>query len=336
MTFVQKSVPLLIASALAILPACGQSGAEEDDPVAATAADRDAQAIGEGGAVSTVPAPDISAEDTIIPGENLPAGFDASDTANWRQVDPENLFIFETTKGRVYVEAFPEVAPNHVDQFRTIIRSGDYAGTKFHRVIDDFMAQGGDIEAAKGRTSGLPDLEAEFTFQRDPYEWTLAPIGQYDSARFGFWKGAPIGTQSAFLAEMNETGTVESWIPHCPYIMSTARTDDPNSANSQFFWIRGTADWLDRQYTAWGRVIDGRNVVTSIKPGARDNNGAVDNPDVLMKASVAADLSEGERPVGYVQRTDGPKFTDQVATVDHDVDICELEPVPSVVIDAGN
>jgi len=195
MTLVQKSFPLLIASALAILPACGQSGAEEDDPVAATAADMDAQEAGEGGEIRTVIAPDTAAEDTMIPGANLPAGFDASDTANWRQVDPENLFIFETSKGTVYVEAFPEVAPNHVDQFRTIIRSGNYAGTKFHRVIDDFMAQGGDIEAAKGRTSGLPNLEAEFTFQRDPYDWRLAPIGQYDSARFGFWKGAPIGTQ---------------------------------------------------------------------------------------------------------------------------------------------
>ncbi len=303
---------LIAASAAALFAACGQAQEES------------APAIAE----------ETAAVAETIPGANLPAGFDASDMANWRQVDPENLFIFETSKGTVYVEAFPEVAPNHVEQYRSVIRSGDYAGTKFHRVIDDFMAQGGDIEAAKGRTSGLPNLEAEFTFQRDPYEWMIAPIGQYDSARFGYWKGAPIGTQSAFIAEMNETGTVESWIPHCPYIMSTARTDDPNSANSQFFWIRGTADWLDRNYTAWGRVIDGRAVVTSIRSGSRENNGSVDNPDVLTNAMVAADLPEGERPVAYVQRTDGPKFMSQVETVEHSVNICDLEPVPSVVIDA--
>jgi len=82
-------------------------------------------------------------------------------------------------------------------------------------------------------------------------------------------------------------------------------------------------------------VIDGRGVVAAIKAGPREQNGAVDNPDVLMKAMVAADLPEGERPAAYVQRTDGPKFTGQVETVEHSVNICDLEPVPSVVIDAG-
>lgn len=305
------AVSPLAAFILIAMPACGQS---TDEVEAQTAP------------VETVIAPEETPR-------SFPAGFDAADTENWRAVDPENLFVFETSKGTVYVEAFPEVAPNHVAQYRKIIRSGDYDGTVFHRVIDGFMAQGGDILAAKGRPSGEPNLQAEFTFQRDPYEWEISPIGQYESARYGFWKGAPIATQSAFLAEMNETGTVESYIPHCPGIMSTARTDDPNSANSQFFWMRGTNAGLDRQYTAWGRILDSQGVVLSIKAGPRERNGTVDNPDVLIRARVAADMPEAERPVAYSQRTDGPRFTSQLATIDHSVNICDLEAVPSVVID---
>jgi peptidylprolyl isomerase len=112
-----------------------------------------------------------TAEDTaeaVAPAAEMTLAQAKADPDNWRPVDPENLFIFDTTKGRVLIEAFPEVAPKHYKQFSTIIRSGDYDGTGFHRVIDDFMAQGGDIFALKGRDSGLPDIEGEFTFRRDP------------------------------------------------------------------------------------------------------------------------------------------------------------------------
>lgn len=90
-----------------------------------------------------------------------------SDSETWRQVDPAHLLVFETNKGRILIEAFPEVAPRHYEQFAAIIRSGDFDGTHFHRVIDGFMAQGGDIFALKGRESGLPDIPGEFTFRRD-------------------------------------------------------------------------------------------------------------------------------------------------------------------------
>ena len=66
----------------------------------------------------------------------------AADPANWRKVDPENLILFQTTAGDVVIEIFPEAAPAHAVQFRAIIESGDFDGTAFHRVIDDFMAQG--------------------------------------------------------------------------------------------------------------------------------------------------------------------------------------------------
>ncbi len=257
------------------------------------------------------------------------------DTTQWRQVDGENLFVFETTKGRIVIEAFPDFAPNHVIQFRTIIRSGDFDGTVFHRVIDDFMAQGGDISAAKGRPSGLPDLEGEFFIRRDPVAMPSVLIGMQESGRQGYILGAPVNTQSEFLAEMNETGTVETYIMHCPGVVSTARTDDPNSANSQFFMMRETSDALDRNYTAWGRVVEGLDVVRAIKAGPSSRNGAVEQPDVLVSAKVAADLEGEEALTAFVMRTDLPEFVAQIAGVDGRTNVCDLEPVPAIVVTGG-
>ncbi|MEL6955568.1 MAG: peptidylprolyl isomerase [Pseudomonadota bacterium] len=252
----------------------------------------------------------------------------AADTENWRMVDPENLIQFETTKGMILIEIFPEVAPAHASQFRALVRSGDYDGTSFHRVIDDFMAQGGDIFALHGRESGLPDIPGEFTFRRNPADMPLDPIGEPDLAQIGYMKGFPIMGQAAWLSEMSADGLVQSYIPHCPGVVSTARTNDPNSANSQFFLMRYRADHLDRQYTAWGRVVEGLDVVLSIKTGEPPAN-----PDILQSAQMVADMAAEDQPRVWVQRTDGPEFQGVLsAAAEAGVeDVCELPPVPAVV-----
>lgn len=249
----------------------------------------------------------------------------AADSENWRETDPENIFVFETTRGQVIVEALPTVAPKHVEQFRTIIRSGKYSGTPFHRVLKGFMAQGGKIPGG----SGLPNIEGEFEFERTPSEVPLDMIGGNAGGTEGYLDGFPVQTQSAYLAEMNTSGTVLSWMPHCAGVVSTARTDDPNSANSQFFWMRGRKTHLDRSYTAWGRIISGYTTVKSLKAGPDDDSGPVLQPDIMMKAEVAADMGENA-PKVLVMKTDGPKFTAMIADVDVD-DVCELPTVPVVV-----
>ena len=237
--------------------------------------------------------------ESAAPAEDAPATYtveDAkADTASWRAVDPERLFIFNTNKGRILIEAFPEVAPKHFEQFSTIIRSGDYAGTKFHRVIEGFMAQGGDIRAINGTGSGLPGIEAEFTFRRNPEEMPLDyAIGERDDADNGYINGFPIATRPLWLAQDLGNETIESWIPHCAGVVSTARLgNDVNSGNSQFFLMRGHTEHLDKQYTAWGRVLDGQDVVMSIKKGPDGTDGVVTNPDTLESAAIAADLPEG-------------------------------------------
>ena len=258
---------------------------------------------------------------------------DVAASPEWRPVDPERLFIFDTNKGRILIEAFPEVAPNHVAHFAAITRSGDYDGTSFHRVIDTFMAQGGDIYALKGRESGQPNVKGEFTFRRDVAKMPLeATIGPEDSAKHGYYHGVPIQTQPSFFAEMSVDGLVESSIPHCASIVSTARTSDPDSANGQFFLMRGYSPHLDRLYSSWGRVIDGQDVVMSIKTGSQQNNGSVTDPDILESARIAADLPEAERPKAYVLRTDTDSFR-AALEAKGEVNICELSPIPAVILE---
>ncbi|MEL6209823.1 MAG: peptidylprolyl isomerase, partial [Pseudomonadota bacterium] len=233
-----------------------------------------------------------------------------------------------TSKGEVLIEMLPEVAPAHAAQFKAIVRSGDYDGTLFHRVINGFMAQGGDIFALKGRDSGLPDIPGEFTFRRDPETMQIDPIGMRDAATNGYYKGFPMRTQAFWLAEMSKDGRVESHIPHCRGVVSTARTDDPNSANSQFFLMRDTAAHLDKGYTAWGQVVSGVDAVLSIKLGEPPVN-----PDVLQSARVAADLPAADRPQVWVQRTDGPDFQPVLAEYAEadDWNVCNFPQVPTVV-----
>ena len=158
----------------------------------------------------------------------------------------ENIMILKLKDGEVKIKLFPDIAPNHVERFKTLADSNQYDGVVFHRVIDGFMAQTGDVEYGnstndkynldKAGTGGsnLPDLKAEFS--------NLA----------------------------HEKGT-----------LSMARSSDPNSANSQFFICFADAPHLDRNYSAFGKVIEGMKFVDMIKKGDGPN-GLVKNPDKII------------------------------------------------------
>ena len=158
----------------------------------------------------------------------------------------ENNMILKLPYGEVEIELYPEKAPNHVKRFKELANSGKYDGVVFHRVIDGFMAQSGDVKFGNSTNSefnlslagtggsDLPDLKAEF-----------------------------------------------SDIPHTRGVLSAARSADPDSANSQFFICFDSAPHLDRQYSVFGKVIKGMEFVDQIKKGD-SRSGAVSDPDKII------------------------------------------------------
>ena len=155
--------------------------------------------------------------------------------------------ILKLKDGDVKIELFPDTAPSHVKRIKELADSGKYDNVVFHRVIDGFMAQTGDVQfgnidnkeydlrrAGMGG-SNLPDLKAEF-----------------------------------------------SDLPHERGTLSMARSQNPDSANSQFFICFKPAPFLDRQYTVFGKVLEGMEFVDKIKRGDSNNNGSVTNPDKII------------------------------------------------------
>jgi peptidyl-prolyl cis-trans isomerase B (cyclophilin B) len=152
----------------------------------------------------------------------------------------KKIATVETTKGTFKIELWEDKAPNTVTNFVSLANSGRYDGVAFHRVIDGFVAQTGDVENRGGYGGPGYTIPAEF----DPN------------------------------------------LKHVRGVVSMARGPEPDSAGSQFFIMLGDAPTLDGKYAAFGRVIEGMDVVDKIKKGDRANNGAVENPDRIIKVRV--------------------------------------------------
>jgi cyclophilin family peptidyl-prolyl cis-trans isomerase len=158
----------------------------------------------------------------------------------------ENIMIMKLKDGDVEIELYSKIAPNHVKRFETFANEGKYDGVVFHRVIDGFMAQTGDIKYGKSNSTD--------------YNLDLA------------------GTGGSDLPDLNAEF---SDIAHNRGVLSAARSTDPNSANSQFFIVFDSSPHLDRSYTAFGKVIKGMELVDKIKKGDGPN-GSVSDPDKII------------------------------------------------------
>jgi peptidylprolyl isomerase len=247
----------------------------------------------------------------------------ATASADWRVPDPENVLVVETNRGRIIAELIPEAAPNHVARIKELTRKGLYDGRSFFRVIDQFMAQTGDPKDDGSGGSDLADLESEFTWRRGAgsgFRAFATPTG----AETGFVGSMPAISQSSSLAAMTSDGKISAWGAFCPGVLGMARAGDPDSANSQFFFMRQAYPSLEKRYTAFGQVLDGLAVVRAIKVGE-----PVSAPqDRMTRVRVLADIPVAERPMIRVADTSGPAFK---ATVDQvraqrgaDFSICDV------------
>jgi peptidylprolyl isomerase len=225
-----------------------------------------------------------------LAGQPFRPKLDAPAAADWRTIDPQDLLVIDTTKGRILVEMIPEIAPKTVERIKTLASQHFYDGLTFHRVIDGFMAQGGDPAGDGTGGSTLPNIPAEFTFRHG----TNAPyvkIPAADGMESGFVRSEPVSGQSSDLAPLTNDGKVNAYGRFCTGTAGFARSGDPDSGNSQFYLMRAPRDSLETMYTVWGRVVVGEDVVKALKTGE-----PVVNPDKMTTVRVASDLPQGERP----------------------------------------
>ena len=165
---------------------------------------------------------------------------------NTHSIAMEEIMILKLKYGEVQIELYPEKAPNHVKRFKDLAAQGKYDNVVFHRVINGFMAQTGDVQFGN---SSSPD-----------FNLGLAGTGGSDLPNL--------------KAEFSN-------IAHVRGILSAARSADPNSANSQFFICFDSAPHLDREYSVFGKVIKGMEFVDMIKKGD-PNSGSVSDPDKII------------------------------------------------------
>ena len=158
----------------------------------------------------------------------------------------EDIMIMKLKDGEVELELYSDVAPNHVNRFKNLAKKGLYDGVVFHRVIEGFMAQSGDVKFGNSNSKD--------------FNLSLAGTGGSD---------------------MPDLKSEFSDIPHDRGVLSAARSSDPNSANSQFFICFQPAPHLDRQYTVFGKVIKGMEFIDKIKKG-EGPNGSVKSPDKII------------------------------------------------------
>jgi peptidylprolyl isomerase len=247
----------------------------------------------------------------------------APTAADWRTVDPENVVVIDTNKGRIIVELASELAPTHVQRIKELTREGFYNGLKFHRVIADFMAQTGDPLGTGEGGSTRPDLTAEFTYRRGP-DSGFTPVSSPAGAQIGIVGAVPVSTQIDDMMALTADGKVQAWGLFCPGVLGMARGDNPNSANSQFFLMREAYPALDKRYTALGRVISGLPVVRALKVGE-----PVIEPDVMVKVQMLADMPVANRPVVKVVDSQSAWFKAAVAgfraSQGADFSICDID-----------
>lgn len=227
----------------------------------------------------------------------------AQTVSDWRTPDPNNVIVVETNKGRIIAELYPQAAPNHVERVRGLVKSGFYDGLTFFRVIADFMAQTGDPQNTGQGGSDQPDLTAEFTFRRGA-DLPLGAGFKAGTNEQGWVGSLPVTSQPSALSVMTADRKVSTWGNFCPGVLGMARAGDPNSANSQFFFMRAANSGLDKTYTAFGRVLQGVEVVRNIKVG----EPAPDPQDKMISVKLLADLPADKRPSVQVMDTRGAAF----------------------------
>ena len=240
----------------------------------------------------------------------------AQDDLIWNSLDPDNTVLLELQEGLVVIQLNPTFAPKTVKQLKLLMEDQFYRGTSFYRVIDGFVAQGGDESDIDGSTIAKP-LKAEFEI-----DWPVKPADKEKAKNWEPMSWTPVQTDDMFAAY---TGFIDSfpaardekkggkaWLTHCPGTVAMARNEDPDSGGTDFYIVIGQAPrYLDRNLTIFGRVVWGMDVVQRIKRGPALENGIIEKDldrTWIKRMRLASNIDSERRPDIYVADTNSAGF----------------------------
>ena len=258
----------------------------------------------------------------------------AADADQWRDVDPAQLLVFDLEQGRVSVELSDHFAPNHVAQVKTLVKGGFYDGLSFYRVIDGFVAQGGDPFEQRALPQGtVKALKAENTQPYADKFDSLLRLNDFYTDEVMFVDGAPAG-----IGEPQEAASTERvmFALHCSGAFAFGRNNDPDSGSTEFYITLQPQRYLDRNLTVFGRVIDGMEHVQALTRQTPPDSEDDPVGDVIVRAWMGDHPPEGVVTPGWqILRTDTQTFAEYVESRrnrpedffiyrPNHVDICQL------------
>lgn len=225
----------------------------------------------------------------------------ASKPEDWARPDPENTLYIDLERGRVVVLLAPELAQAHVAQVKALTRLGYYDGLSFYRVIEGFVAQGGDWTGKKpfGKPA-KPKMKAEFD-ETAPPDFSFVPLADEDgyAPQVGFARSLPVGVDPA---------SGKAWHLHCPGAFAFGRENGRDTASTEFYVTLQPQRYLDRNLSVFGRVIVGMEHLQALR---RVNPPAKEGDDIgekILAFRLAADVPEDQRVKLEILRTDTPTF----------------------------
>lgn len=230
-----------------------------------------------------------------------------SSVNEWRQLESANMVLMTLPQGQVVVELAPQFSPNHVKQFKSLVRKGHYDGTNFYRVIDGFVAQAGPVDgSAKDLSVAKLTIEGDFTTSND---WSFTQVQKNDlfAETTGFKDGFALG---------HNASEHKAWLLHCPGVIAMARETGPDSATSHFYITIGQAPrYLDRIMTIFGRVVFGMNHVQSItRTAVIDGQKPVDKNDYtpIVRMQLMSDVPKEQQIHLEMKNTEHPLYAQKL------------------------
>ena len=229
----------------------------------------------------------------LLPGLILAASFAVAAPAadeGWQAVNAEHIAVLQVGARNVVIELNPAFAPATVKQFKRLARAGFYDGQSFYRVIDGFVAQGGD-GSDMGTANSEPTIAAEFERDwNDTVNFVHAQAPDLFAPEAGFVDG---------FAAAGDRQSGKIWLVHCPGAVAMARLDAVDSGSTDFYVVIGQAPrYLDRNLSVFGRVVVGLDVIQRLPRGSREANGIIEDPtddSIIDSVKMLSDLPVSER-----------------------------------------